>query len=180
MLAPFASHAIAHSRRLRVIFDRAGSDRTFAHFGNAPKADSPGINLPCATGPRAESGAKKSTCHSEAPAKAKSVAPVAHRHRAPFSRAAQAKSALTLPRTPETENPLTRPNWSRPLPRSLVIPEVMTLVTLTDVRELIEGHLPAHFRDKATWRVRGEGFEGSDPRRRSGRSLDRAAHGPLA
>jgi hypothetical protein len=46
-------------------------------------------------------------------------------------------------------SPLPRPNWSRPL----VIPEVMTLVTHADVRELIERHLPAHFRDKATWRV---------------------------
>ncbi len=45
------------------------------------------------------------------------------------------------------------PNWSRPLPRALVIPEVMELVTLADVRELIERRLPAHFRGKATWRV---------------------------
>jgi hypothetical protein len=29
----------------------------------------------------------------------------------------------------------------------------MKLVTLADVRELIERHLPAHFRDKSTWRV---------------------------
>lgn len=29
----------------------------------------------------------------------------------------------------------------------------MKLVTLADVRELIDRHLPAHFRDKATWRV---------------------------
>src|SRR5436190_15654524 len=29
----------------------------------------------------------------------------------------------------------------------------MELVTLADLRELIERHLPAHFRDKATWRV---------------------------
>jgi hypothetical protein len=34
-----------------------------------------------------------------------------------------------------------------------VHPEVMTLVTLADVRELIERRLPANFRDKATWRV---------------------------
>jgi hypothetical protein len=48
---------------------------------------------------------------------------------------------------------LPNPNWSRPLTRPLVIPEVMKLVTLADVRELIERHLPAHFHDKATWRV---------------------------
>jgi hypothetical protein len=47
---------------------------------------------------------------------------------------------------------MARSNWSRPLPRSLTIPTVMTLATLADVRALIEKHLPAHTRDKATWR----------------------------
>ena len=35
-----------------------------------------------------------------------------------------------------------RADWSRPLPRRLVIPTVMTLKTLADVRELMR-HLPA-------------------------------------
>jgi hypothetical protein len=48
---------------------------------------------------------------------------------------------------------LSRPNWSRPLPRLLVIPDVMQLRTLADVRALIERHLPAHCRAKATWRI---------------------------
>jgi hypothetical protein len=44
-----------------------------------------------------------------------------------------------------------RPNWSRPLPRPLVIPRVMTLTTLADVRTLMR-HLPRHAREKETWR----------------------------
>jgi hypothetical protein len=44
-----------------------------------------------------------------------------------------------------------RSDWSRRLPRALVIPSVMKLRTLADVRALI-GHLPAASRDKATWR----------------------------
>jgi hypothetical protein len=33
-----------------------------------------------------------------------------------------------------------------------VIPSVMTLATLADVRELVGHHLPPHFRGKSTWR----------------------------
>jgi hypothetical protein len=42
-------------------------------------------------------------------------------------------------------------DWSRPLPRPLVIPDVMTLRTLADVRELIEKYLPDETRSKSTW-----------------------------
>ena len=51
-----------------------------------------------------------------------------------------------------TRPALPRSNWSRALPRPLVIPKVMTLKALGDVRVLIERHLPQHFRAKATWR----------------------------
>jgi hypothetical protein len=45
---------------------------------------------------------------------------------------------------------LPRPNWSRPLPQPLVIPSVMTLRTLDDVRQLMR-HLPADRRARSTW-----------------------------
>ena len=45
-----------------------------------------------------------------------------------------------------------RLNWSRPLPRTLIIPDVMTIRTVADVRDLIERHLPVEVREKPTWR----------------------------
>ena len=44
------------------------------------------------------------------------------------------------------------PNWAQSLPRPVIIPEVMELGTLADVRALIEKHLPAEHRTKFTWR----------------------------
>jgi hypothetical protein len=43
--------------------------------------------------------------------------------------------------------------YDRPLPERLIIPGVMTLSTLADVRKLI-GHLPDGRRDRPTWRQR--------------------------
>ena len=47
---------------------------------------------------------------------------------------------------------MSRPNWQRPLPRPLTVPTVLTLTTLADVRDLLERHLPAEARERATWR----------------------------
>jgi hypothetical protein len=46
---------------------------------------------------------------------------------------------------------VSRLNWQRPLPRPLVIPKVMTLATLADVRALVHRHLPVQYREKHTW-----------------------------
>jgi hypothetical protein len=43
------------------------------------------------------------------------------------------------------------PNWSRPLPRPITIPNVMELTTLADVRALMQ-HVPAEYRSKFAWR----------------------------
>jgi hypothetical protein len=48
------------------------------------------------------------------------------------------------------ERILAAQKWSRPLPEALVIPGVMTLTTLADVRKLLE-HLPKEFREKGTF-----------------------------
>jgi hypothetical protein len=46
--------------------------------------------------------------------------------------------------------PRAQPDWSRQLPRPIIIPRVMTLRTLADVRELLR-HLPKEHRAKQTW-----------------------------
>jgi hypothetical protein len=43
-----------------------------------------------------------------------------------------------------------RPDWTRPLPRPLQIPKVMTLRTLADVRKLLR-HVPADRRKLPRW-----------------------------
>ena len=47
--------------------------------------------------------------------------------------------------------PLTSANWSRRLPQTLVIPSVMTLRTLDDVRAFMR-YLPEDRRARHTWR----------------------------
>ena len=44
-----------------------------------------------------------------------------------------------------------RANWSRPLLQPLLIPDVMVLATLADVRELMR-HLPHDRQERSTWR----------------------------
>jgi hypothetical protein len=59
-----------------------------------------------------------------------------------------------------------RPDWSRRLPQPLIIPTIMTLETLADLRKLIM-HLPESFRAKSTWhyvaRQLLEVADGADP-----------------
>jgi hypothetical protein len=46
---------------------------------------------------------------------------------------------------------VSRANWSRPLPPTLVIPDVMTLWTLADVRVFVTQRLPKPYRDRPHW-----------------------------
>jgi hypothetical protein len=56
-----------------------------------------------------------------------------------------------------------RSDWSRALPRPLIIPSVTTLRTLADVRELMR-HLPTDRRERSTWHHVAKLIEdGSDP-----------------
>jgi hypothetical protein len=60
-----------------------------------------------------------------------------------------------------------RADWSQRLPRPQVIPDVMTLTTLADVRELVEHHVPAEVRERSTWQYLAqqpaEAAAGADP-----------------
>jgi hypothetical protein len=42
-------------------------------------------------------------------------------------------------------------NWSRPLPAPLIIPDVMTMTTLADVRAFVTKRLPEPYRDRPHW-----------------------------
>jgi hypothetical protein len=46
---------------------------------------------------------------------------------------------------------LSRASWSRPLPQTLIIPDVMTLATLADVRVFLTQRLPKPYRDRPHW-----------------------------
>jgi hypothetical protein len=45
---------------------------------------------------------------------------------------------------------MAKSNWSKPLPRPITIPQVMTLKTLADVSKLL-GHIPKERRQLSTW-----------------------------
>jgi hypothetical protein len=48
--------------------------------------------------------------------------------------------------------PSSRPNWSRPLPKLLIVSGVMTVATLNDARVMIERRVPAASRANEMWR----------------------------
>jgi hypothetical protein len=72
---------------------------------------------------------------------------------------------------------LPRPNWWQPLSRPIIIPDLLELTTLADVRELIDKHLPAEYRAKFTWRqLAGLLKRVAEGQQESGRGFDLAAY----
>jgi class 3 adenylate cyclase len=62
--------------------------------------------------------------------------------------------------------PSSRPNWSRPLPKLLIVSGVMTVATLNDARVMIERHVPVASRANEMWRyvsnqLRGAALDGN-------------------
>jgi hypothetical protein len=60
-------------------------------------------------------------------------------------------------------------NWRRPLPKPIVIPRIMKLETLQDVRALVHRHLPAEYRSKrrgSEWHPSRRQLRGANCRRR--------------
>jgi hypothetical protein len=46
---------------------------------------------------------------------------------------------------------VSRASWFRPLPQTLVIPDVMTLTPLADVRVFVTERLPKPYRERPDW-----------------------------
>ena len=75
------------------------------------------------------------------------------------------------PSDPKRRSAASRPDWSRPLPRPLVIPTVLQLTTLADVRALIERQLPSDRHDVPAWRYVRKKL---DEAARGGKAMDLA------
>jgi hypothetical protein len=62
---------------------------------------------------------------------------------------------------------VSRASWSRPLPQTLVIPDVMTLTTLASVRVFVTQRLPKPYRGRPHWLAVARDIEaaarGGDP-----------------
>ena len=80
------------------------------------------------------------------------VALPAHRLTAPEVEEEQKKDTTSRERSYRGAASLPRPDWSRPLPKLLIVSGVMTAATLNDVRVMVERHLPAASRAKEMWR----------------------------
>ena len=120
-----------------------------------PRASHTLIRMICT---RFEYGTRQQRGHELEPKDEPVVVLPAHRLTAPEVEEEQKRDTTSRERSYRGAASLPRPDWSRPLPKLLIVSGVMTAATLNDVRVMVERHLPAASRAKEMWRYVSTNF----------------------